>query len=73
MNKTLYNVKMNEELKKVQEQLAQTSNDPDLYILTYNCFNLIGELTIEEQQEACKKCPVRIDFVKRHPNNIYNA
>ena len=52
-----------EEIKKVQEQLAQTPNDPNMAILECHCFSIDGSYN-------CEECPAYLDFAKRHPNHL---
>lgn len=53
---------MNSEIEKVQEQLAETENDPNLVILECFCWSENGEYN-------CKDCSVYLDYVKKYPNN----
>ena len=62
-----------EELAVIQKRLSETTNDPNCMFLECHCFSLNFEKeTTEQRENNCRKCPVRIDFIKRNPNNIYN-
>ena len=56
-----------EEIAKVQEQLSQTCNDPNMWILECHCIDLSEK---GDCKPDCKNCSAYQEFAKEHPNHL---
>lgn len=62
------------EIARVQEQLRQTPNDPDLALMPCNCIDLeelaTGKMkSTEEHREICRNCSRYKDFAAKYPKH----
>ena len=57
------------DIESIQRQLAETCNDPDLWILECHCIDLANETF---NHDNCKICPTYINFARQHSNHIPN-
>ena len=59
-----------EEIAKVQEQLSQTCNDPNLAFLECHCFNTDVNCGHDDGIRDCDNCSAYQEFVKKYPNHM---